>query len=187
MNRNADYKMRSLRCVSSKDGRTKRLEELKDNRRMARQAKCNSKRGLTEINQNITNVNEISSQKKIVAPVESSHESKLRDRLEKLKLWREKKVASELKAKSQKKVPFLVPGVLRRDKNLKDDNNPSSTIKPVSSRVTRSQTKNAVTSSNKWSITSTKPVMAVTATKEKKKEVPSFAPDNFVFKAPKGK
>jgi len=181
-NRNADYKLRSLRNATSQDARAQRIDLQNDNRRKARQAASNAKRGLSEIDTNSTILN---SPKNEATP-EQSHDSKLRERLERLKLWRENKLAAQQKAKAKKKVPFLVPGVARLDKPVQDtrvltktgkqgkETNPP---KPLAGRVTRSQARNA-----KWTVTATKP----TEEKEnkKKKEAPSFAPKNFVFTAP---
>ena len=215
MNRNADYKLRSLKSANAQDARSKRIDQLNDNRRLARQAQAYAKRGLSEID---TNTIDLKSPR--VASKEESHEVRLKERLAKLKLWREKKLVAEEKAKAQKKVPFVVPGISRFDKQTKDTKaltkEPTkATAKPAvnlakigretrsnkaqakaptkqatnwerTGRITRSQAKNAENLGSKWTVTATKATAVKHESKAIKTEVPSFAPKNFMFTAPTG-
>ena len=212
MNRNADYKLKSLKNASGLDARSKRVDQLNDNRRLARQAKSYAKRGLSEID---TNAVDLKSPKAPV--VEESHESRLKERLAKLKLWREKKIVAEEKAKAQKKVPFIVPGISRLDKLAKEakasnkeptkpaasrlkvgretrttkaqarePTNPAANWEKTAIRVTRSQTKNAEKTGSNWIVTATKTTAVKNDSKKANTEVASFAPKNFVFTAPTG-
>jgi len=212
MNRNADYKLKSLKNASGLDARSKRVDQLNDNRRLARQAKSYAKRGLSEID---TNAVDLKSPKAPV--VEESHESRLKERLAKLKLWREKKIVAEEKAKAQKKVPFIVPGISRLDKLAKEakasnkeptkpaasrpkvgretrttkaqarePTNPAANWEKTAIRVTRSQTKNAEKTGSNWIVTATKTTAVKNDSQKANTEVPSFAPKNFVFTAPTG-
>jgi hypothetical protein len=107
---------------------------------------------------------------------------KLEDRLARLKLWREKKTATEEKARANKRAPFLVPGVTRTTKVVEAA--PSTTTKQPSNRVTRSQTKKFVETGT---VTKNSTLPLKKETKNSKKENESFAPQGFVFTAPKGK
>ena len=109
---------------------------------------------------------------------------KLQDRLAKLKLWREQKMATEQKARANKKAPFLVPGVTRASKVVEVASSVST--KPTSSRVTRSQTKKGSETEKQWIITKNEIVQTKKQTRNSKKENESFAPQGFVFTAPKG-
>jgi hypothetical protein len=154
-----------------------------------RQAKNDAKRGLAEIDQNILNVDPSTISKDSAVPVPIHDQKlqdklKLQDRLAKLKLWREKKMATEEKARANKKAPFLVPGVTRTTKVVETSS--SATMKPSSTRVTRSQTKRPVETEKQWTITKNETIPAKRQTKNSKKENESFAPQGFVFTAPKG-
>jgi len=211
MNRNADYKLKSLKNASGQDARSKRVDQLNDNRRLARQAKSYAKRGLSEID-----TNAIDLKAPIKDPKEESHEVKLKERLAKLKQWREKKQIAEEKAKAQKKMPFVVPGISRLDTQMKEgkvsSKDKTKATKPVravretrstraqteaslkptqdlerTGRVTRSQVRNAEKTNSKWTVTSTKPAAVKQNSAPAKPETLSFAPKNFVFTAPTGK
>lgn len=154
-----------------------------------RQAKNDSKRGLAEIHPNTLNVDPstISEDSTVPAPIHDQKlqdKLKLQDRLAKLKLWREQKIATEEKARANKKAPFLVPGVTRASKVI--DVTSSASIKPTSSRVTRSQTKRPIETEKQWIITKNESAQSKKQTKNSKKENESFAPQGFVFTAPKG-
>lgn len=110
---------------------------------------------------------------------------KLEDRLARLKLWREKKTAAEEKARANKRAPFLVSGVTRTTKVVEAA--PSTTTKQPSNRVTRSQTKKFVETEKQRTVTKNSTLPLKKETKNSKKENESFAPQGFVFTAPKGK
>ncbi len=154
-----------------------------------RQAKNDAKRGLAEIHPNILNVDPgtISNDSIVPAPIlnqKLEDKLKLQDRLAKLKLWREQKMATEQKARANKKAPFLVPGVTRASKVVEVASSVST--KPTSSRVTRSQTKKGSETEKQWIITKNEIVQTKKQTRNSKKENESFAPQGFVFTAPKG-
>ena len=121
-----------------------------------RQAKNDAKRGLAEIHPNILNVDPgtISNDSIVPAPIlnqKLQDKLKLQDRLAKLKLWWEQKIATEQKARANKKAPFLVPGVTRASKVVEVAS--SVGTNPTSSRVTRSQTKKGCETEKQWIIT----------------------------------
>ena len=185
MNRNIDFKKTSLKFIDSKTARAQRVDQQNDSRRLNRLAKNNAKRNLVEIDQNTANLNSVSESNS----VELTHDQKLRERLAKLKLWREQKVADEKKAKATKKVPFLVPGVARSEKMATEVASSSKSAKPiaVSARVTRSQVKKNGDVEKQWAVTENKPPTVKKQTKLPLQATKSFAPQNFVFSAPLGK
>ena len=149
---------------------------------MNRLAKSNAQRGLVEIDQNTVNLN--------IAPdaniVEITHEQKLKERLARLKQWREQKVAEEKKAKANKKTPFLVPGIARSEKMTAEATN-SKPAKSTSGRVIRSQVKkNGDTEIKQWTVTDIKQPTAKKTAKQPVKPTKSFAPKDFIFSAPFG-
>ena len=117
-----------------------------------------------------------------------THEQKLKERLARLKVWREEKIQAEQKAKAKKKVPFVVPGVARGNKVAVMEPKPCPTKQPAG-RVTRSQAKRTAETENQWTVTSNpKTQLAGKKTvKVSKPTIHSFAPKGFVFTAPKGK
>ncbi|EFX72494.1 hypothetical protein DAPPUDRAFT_227521 [Daphnia pulex] len=187
--RNAVYKMSGLKFASSAKARAQRIDEQNGNRRTARQAKNDAKRGgLTEIDPNILNGDPSTNAKDSVVPVPIQDQKlqdklKLQDRLARLKLWREKKTATEEKARANKRAPFLVPGVTRTTKVVEAA--PSTTMKQPSNRVTRSQTKKFVETEKQWTVSKNSTLPLKKETKNSKKENESFAPQGFVFTAPK--
>ena len=205
--RNAVHKMRSMRFADSKDARSLRIEKHNDNRRMARQAKSNAHRGLAEINLN-TFPKEL--EDSVVVPiVELTHEQKLQDRLNKLKLWREEKAAAQKKEKARKKAPFIVPCHSMNAKPEKSEKpgkeapvfsvktserttrsqaakgTSAGLTKPVE-RLTRSQAKKSVNDVKKTPAPTRATNRAKKLASAQKWEVQSFAPTNFVFSAPQG-
>ncbi|XP_057374874.1 disks large-associated protein 5-like [Daphnia carinata] len=186
MNRNGLYKMSGLRCANSAKARAQRIDEQNGNRRTARQAKNDAKRGLVEIDPNVLNA----SQKNSNVTAELTHQQKLQERLARLQIWRQEKIAAEEKAKATKKAPFLVPGVSKVNKAMVETI-PSTSIKVANTRVTRSQTKKPVEPVKQWTITSNNslPGKKQPNNEKKENEAPnnekSFAPKGFVFTAPK--
>ena len=155
-----------------------------------RQAKNDAKRGLTEIDQNLLNVNATNAPTDSTVVTEATHEQKLQERLARLKVWREQRAQSDQKARAKKKVPFLVPGVARSNKLAALEtklNEEKATSKPIG-RVTRSQaSKKPVDAEKQWTVTVNEPIkVKKPAAKNSKKENQSFAPEGFVFTAPKG-
>lgn len=160
--------------------RAKRVDELNDTRRLNRLTKSNAQRGLVEIDQNTVNLNVAPD----ANPVEITHEQKLKERLARLKQWREQKVAEEKKAKANKKTPFLVPGVARSERMTAEA--VKSAKSTVSGRVTRSQVKKKEDTEKQWIVTDNKPSTAKKQAKQPVKATKSFAPKDFIFSAPFG-
>ena len=194
--------MPSLKFADSKTARAKRLDEQNGIRRTARQAQSNAKRGILEVENNPIE------DSKDQAPAEISKEQKLRERLIKLKAYKEQKLAQDQKAKATKKQPFVVPCFTRPEVAKKDVNPPAKAAQPTvkatpapSARVTRSQAKKGPEPAAKqWIVSSTKTTKAApkkltipdqraarTPSEEVKPIISSFAPPNFIFSAPKGK
>ena len=150
---------------------------------MNRLAKSNAQRGLVEIDQNTVNLNIAPD----ANPVEITHEQKLKERLARLKQWRELKVAEEKKAKANKKTPFLVPGIARSEKMTTEATNSKPAKSTLSGRVTRSQVKkNGDTEIKQWTVTDIKQPTAKKTAKQPVKATKSFAPKDFIFSAPFG-
>lgn len=122
---------------------------------------------------------------------EIPYQQKLQERLARLKIWRQEKIASEEKARATRKAPFLVPGVSKINKAIVEVT-PSVNLKVASTRVTRSQTKQPAEPVKQWTITTnnSQPGKKQTRNAKKENEQPmkenSFAPKGFVFTAPKG-
>ncbi|KAI9553990.1 hypothetical protein GHT06_019261 [Daphnia sinensis] len=186
MSRNGLYKMSGLRCANSAKARAQRIDEQNGNRRTARQAKNDAKRGLVEIDPNVLNA----SQQISKPTAELTHQQKLQERLARLQIWRQEKKASEEKARATKKAPFLVPGVAKVNKAVPEIT-PLANIKVANTRVTRSQTKKPMEPVKQWTITSNNSLSEKKQPKNAKKEneapknEKSFAPKGFVFTAPK--
>lgn len=201
MSRSGVYKMPSLKFTDAKRARAQRADEQQGMRRTARQAQSNAKRGILEVE------DQLNKPSQDPVDVEIPHDQKLRERLARLKAFREQKMANEQKAKANKKQPFVVPGVARPEVAKKEVKPPVKTAPappPAASRVTRSQTKKgSEPESKQWIVTTnkantkpapkklTKPAETkaskVQPPPEKKPEVvKSFAPSNFIFSAPKG-
>lgn len=189
MSRSGAYKAPSLKFADSKRARAQRVEELNGLRRNARQARNDAKRDLTDFEEKTTDKGSSSAVSQ--APAEVPHDVKLKERIARLKAWREQKLAEEQKAKARKKQPFLVPGVTRvevpkKDPPKKDVNavkkNVTIPSKPPVGRVTRSQAKKAVETERQWIVTANTGTRPATT-----KAASSFAPENFSFCAPKGK
>ncbi|KAK4008083.1 hypothetical protein OUZ56_013239 [Daphnia magna] len=184
MSRNGLYKMSGLRCVNSAKARAQRIDEQNGNRRTARQAKNDAKRGLAEIDPNVLNA----SKKNSNVTTELTHQQKLQERLARLQIWRQEKKASEEKARATKKAPFLVPGVSKVNKAMVEI---THSAKVATTRVTRSQAKKPVEPVKQWTVTSNDSLSGKKKPKNAKKEneapksEKSFAPKGFVFTAPK--
>lgn len=194
MSRSGAYKITSLKFADASKARAQRIDERNDIRKTARQAQSNAKRGI-EATPKASKSNVASSSKENQAAVvaEITHEQKLKERLAKLKVWREQKMAEEKKAKAKKKQPFLVPTfapkaepLAKRDPNTTIKKETKAVVSNPVPRMTRSQAKKGANVEKQWIVSSQEPRKSATPVMPPPAPVPSFAPENFVFSAPRG-